>query len=163
MSWQDAHIGTDSSSVSFRATDEERQRLEQLREELRLTSKGQVLRMALDLLEAVQVGQDSLLGADKQETRRIMRRVRRHLGVPRKQDLEAAPADDAVAVNKKLRTKYTHVVGGGEPGANVSLSDIAPTPPRQVDEKQLELPEMPHAVPPWEVKKLDTRGVHSDG
>jgi len=143
MTWQDAHIGSDTSAVSFRATDEERQRLEQLRQELRLTSKGQVLRVALDLLEAMQIGNDSLLGADKQETRRIMRRVRRHLGVPRKKDLEAAPADDAVAINKNVRTKYTHVLGGGEPGANVSLPDIAPTPPSHVDEKQLELPEMP--------------------
>jgi len=159
-------------------TDDEKERLEQLRQELRLTSKGQVLRVALDLLEAVQVGQDSLIGSDKQETRRIMRRIRRHLGVPRRQDLEAAPADDAVAINKNIRTKYTHVVGGGEPGANVGLPDIAPTPPDHVDEKQLELPEMPpqsvpdsadsevsqkQSVPPWEIKKLDTRGVHSDG
>jgi hypothetical protein len=124
-------------------TDDEKERLEQLRQELRLTSKGQVLRVALDLLEAMQVGQDSLLGADKQETRRIMRRVRRHLGVPRRQDLDSAPADDAVAKNKNVRTRYTHVIGGGEPGANVSLPDIAPTPPGTGDEKQLELPEMP--------------------
>ena len=111
MAWQDAHVGADSERVSFRATEEEKERLEELRQELRLTSKGQVIRAALDLLEKVAVSADVVTLSDRAETRRIMRRARRAAGVPRRSDLEAAPADDAVAVNKELRTSLKHVVG----------------------------------------------------
>ncbi len=52
IKWQDAHIGTASPQVALRVTEEEKQRLEQLRRAHGLTSKAQVVRLALDLLEA---------------------------------------------------------------------------------------------------------------
>lgn len=107
--WQDAHVGAASAAVSFRATEQERERLEQLRQDLRLTSRGQVIRAALDLLEAVALGSDTITGKNTAETRRLMRRARRAVGVPSSADLAVAPADDAVAVNKSLKTSFKHV------------------------------------------------------
>jgi hypothetical protein len=49
--WQGAEVGTER--FTLRVTDEERDRLEQLRRSHGLTSKAQVLRFALDLLEVV--------------------------------------------------------------------------------------------------------------
>ncbi len=49
--WLDAHVGQDSTVVSLRVTDEEKERLERLRGDLRLTSRGQVIRWALDIAE----------------------------------------------------------------------------------------------------------------
>lgn len=54
--WQDAHVGVESKNVTFRATEVERKRLEDLRKVFGLTSKSQVIRLALDMLETVTVG-----------------------------------------------------------------------------------------------------------
>lgn len=151
--WQDAHVGAVSPQVAVRMTEEEKQRLEQLRQDLRLTSKGQVIRAALDLLEQLFLATDPVMGADQAETRRVMRRARRAHGVPRVSDLERSAQDDAVARNKALRTSYKHVVGahgdhvpGGGPGTDAGLPGTAPASPGEVDERQLELPEMPAPV-----------------
>lgn len=53
--WQDAHVGGASPQVALRVTEDEKDRLDELRRELRLTSKGQVMRVALDLLERFMV------------------------------------------------------------------------------------------------------------
>lgn len=50
--WLDAHIGATSPQMALRVTEEEKLRLEQLRRAHGLTSKSQVVRLALDLLEA---------------------------------------------------------------------------------------------------------------
>jgi hypothetical protein len=60
--WQDAHVGSESTITGFRTTEQEKERLEQLRKELRLTSKGQVIRAALDLLEVLNTPNEFLLG-----------------------------------------------------------------------------------------------------
>ena len=116
--WADAYVGRESPQVAVRVTEEEKDRLEELRRELRLTSKGQVIRFALDLLERGFIA----TGEEPEEARRLGRRARRRAGVPRVADPEAAPSDDAVAVNKDLQTSFRHVVGGpdavaGLPGA----------------------------------------------
>lgn len=91
--WQDAHIGRESTFVSMRATEVEKERLEELRRELRLTSKGQVLRVALDLLEILAVpGTWVLEGAEglrqmRQDTEVTRAKITRRFG------LEDAPAD----------------------------------------------------------------------
>lgn len=51
LRWHDAPVGDDSKVVGVRMTDEEKERLEQLRRSLGLTSKAQVIRLALDMLE----------------------------------------------------------------------------------------------------------------
>lgn len=122
--WQDAFVGTESSNTTFRTTDQEKERLEELRCELRLTSKGQVIRAALDLLEQIAVTSDALSGQGSEKARRGARRIRRHYGVPRVSDIEAAPSDDAIARRKKVVTSYKYVVGG--PDAGVSSPDPAP-------------------------------------
>jgi len=60
--WRGAYVGVDSTVVSLRVTDEEKERLERLRGDLRLTSKGQVLRAALDLLEVLNTPNEFVLG-----------------------------------------------------------------------------------------------------
>ncbi len=122
--WQDAHVGEDSSGLTVRMTGEEKQRLEQLRGDLRLTSKGQVIRAALDLLELAALGGDALTRGDLAETRRVMRRARRAVGVPRSEDLEAAAADDAIAKNKNLKTSYKHLAP--QPDGDAGLPSAAP-------------------------------------
>jgi hypothetical protein len=62
MAWQDAHTGKDSEKFTFRTTEQEKERLEELRRELRLTSKGQVIRAALDLLEVLNTPGEFILG-----------------------------------------------------------------------------------------------------
>jgi hypothetical protein len=131
MSWKDAHVGTGTGQVSLRVTDEEKQRLEHLRQEFRLTSKGQVIRAALDLLEGATVGTDFLAGREPEPTRRAMRRVRRHVGVPRRADVQAAVADDSVAKRRTVVTSYRHVVDSG--AADGGLPDTAA--PNQEGEK----------------------------
>lgn len=49
--WQDAHVGAGTPQLGLRVTEDEKERLDTLRRELRLTSKGQVVRVALDILE----------------------------------------------------------------------------------------------------------------
>ena len=51
LRWQDATVGVDSKVVGVRMTDEEKERLEEMRRSMGLTSKAQVVRVALDLLE----------------------------------------------------------------------------------------------------------------
>lgn len=51
LRWQDAPVGVDSKVIGVRMTDEEKERLEQLRRSMGLTSKAQVIRFALDMLE----------------------------------------------------------------------------------------------------------------
>lgn len=51
LRWQDAHLGTESTGLTVRLTEEEKERLEQLRRSHGLTSKAQVIRLALDILE----------------------------------------------------------------------------------------------------------------
>jgi hypothetical protein len=51
--WQDAFVGTETPQIAVRVTPEEKVRLEELRRHYRLTSKAQVVRMALDALEAL--------------------------------------------------------------------------------------------------------------
>jgi hypothetical protein len=48
--------------MAVRVTEEEKERLEELRRELRLTSKGQVIRAALDLLEVLNTPGEFVLG-----------------------------------------------------------------------------------------------------
>jgi hypothetical protein len=60
--WQGAHVGVDSKTIGLRVTEEEEDRLERLRGDLRLTSKGQVLRAALDLLEVLNTPGEFMLG-----------------------------------------------------------------------------------------------------
>lgn len=136
--------------MGIRVTEEEEERLEQLRGDLRLTSKGQVIRAALDLLEQVALAADALPPVgNSAETRRIMRRARRSVGVPRRADLDAAPSDDAIARNPNLVTSYKHVRGGEllEAESGSPAPDPAgPTAPAE-DDSQLELPEMPARRP----------------
>jgi len=127
--WQDAHIGADSQHITLRATDEEKERLEQLRRELRLTSKGQVIRAALDLLEQLGVVGDVAAGRDPEPAHRAGRRVRRHYGVPRRADLEAAPVDDVVATRRKVVTSFKHVRGGELLDAECGSPASAPAAP----------------------------------
>lgn len=54
--WQDAHVGVDSKNMTFRLTEDESNKLEELRADLRLTSKAQVLRFALDALQVLGAG-----------------------------------------------------------------------------------------------------------
>lgn len=63
--WQDAATGADSPQMALRVTAEEKQRLEELRQAFRLTSKGQVLRLALDLLELAAVPGTFMLEGSK--------------------------------------------------------------------------------------------------
>jgi hypothetical protein len=67
--WQDAHVGIDSKNMTFRLTDEESKRLEELRSELRLTSKAQVLRAALDALQILGAGGMLLTGENWEQYR----------------------------------------------------------------------------------------------
>ncbi len=60
--WEDAHVGQGGPQVAVRVTQEEKERLEELRRELRLTSKGQVIRAALDLLEVLNTPGEFILG-----------------------------------------------------------------------------------------------------
>jgi hypothetical protein len=60
--WQGAHVGVDSKTIGLRVTEEEEERLERLRGDLRLTSKGQVLRAALDVLEVLNTPTEFVLG-----------------------------------------------------------------------------------------------------
>jgi len=142
--WQDAHVGRESPQMAVRVTEEEKERLELLRQELRLTSKGQVIRAALDLLEQLGAVGDVVAGRDPEPAHRAGRRIRRHYGVPRRADLDAAPVDDTVATRRKVVTSFKHVRGGrlldAECGSPAS-APAAPTAP--ADDRQLELPEMP--------------------
>lgn len=54
--WKDAHVGVASKGVTFRATEDERRRLDDLRRLFGLTSRGQVIRLALDMLETTTQG-----------------------------------------------------------------------------------------------------------
>ena len=67
--WHDAHVGTETEQVAFRLTQEEKQRLEELRQAYRLTSKAQVLRLALDALQVLGAPGSLLLGMDYNEVR----------------------------------------------------------------------------------------------
>lgn len=111
--------------MGIRVTDEEERRLEQLRGDLRLTSKGQVIRAALDLLERLTIAGAALGLAELQgeSWRTVVREVQ-------------TGADRHQAENLRRNSV------GVEPGAGVSLPDPAPAGPDQ-DERQLELPEMP--------------------
>ena len=60
--WRDAHVGREGPQMAVRVTEQEKDRLEELRRELRLTSKGQVLRYALDLLELLNTPNEFVLG-----------------------------------------------------------------------------------------------------
>ena len=143
--WIGAHVGEGSPQIAVRVTSEEKDRLEQLRKELQLTSKGQVIRAALDLLEGLAVTGDTVAGHDPENSRRAGRRLRRHHGVPRSSDLDAAPVDDAVAIRRRVVTSFKHVRGGELLDAERGLSASAPAAPAapEVDDRQLELPEMP--------------------
>ena len=79
--WQDAHIGRESTFVSMRATPDEKNRLEELRRELRLTSKGQVLRMTLDALEILAMPATWAMDGPEgiRENREKAEAIRRHL------------------------------------------------------------------------------------
>ncbi len=128
--WQDAHVGAGTPQVAVRMTDEERERLEQLRRELRLTSKGQVVRVALDILERFMVAGSALgLGSTKGEDwREVATLTQKGVQKWELQNLErnAVPPSGSGAVD----------AGGA--------ADAAPSGP--VDDKQLELPEMPGQV-----------------
>lgn len=119
--WQGATVGRESKTMGLRITDEEEQRLELLRQEFRLTSKGQVIRAALDLLERVVVATDSDEG-ERAITRRGARRIRRKVGVPRVGDVQAAPLDDAEAVRGPLETSYKYVLNPPDSAADPEQS-----------------------------------------
>lgn len=128
--WQDAHVGATGPQVAVRITEDEKQRLEQLRQELRLTSKGQVMRVALDILERFMVAGSALgLGSTKGEDWREVAALTQR-GVQRweLQNLErnALPESGSGSVD-----------AGGAAAADSS---------GPVDDTQLELPEMPAQV-----------------
>jgi hypothetical protein len=128
--WQDAHVGAGTPQLGLRVTEEERERLEQLRQELRLTSKGQVMRVALDILERFMVagsalGFGSLRGEDWREVAAFAQKGVQNWEI---QNLE----------------KNALAESGSGAGARGSSADAAPSGP--VDDKQLELPEMPGQV-----------------
>jgi hypothetical protein len=94
--WQGAHVGMDSKTIGLRVTEEEEERLERLRGDLRLTSKGQVLRAALDLLEVINTPSEFVLGGPERVRRawaehpEFVENVLRKFG-----GLVAEPSDDA--------------------------------------------------------------------
>jgi hypothetical protein len=126
--WQDAHVGSGHSGLTVRMTDEEKERLEQLRQELRLTSKGQVMRVALDALERFMVvgaalGMGSLRGENWREVAALTQK-----GVQ----------------GWEIQNLEKNALAAGEAGAGGLPADTAPLGPGVPgDEKQLELPEMP--------------------
>ena len=109
MARSNAPVGEDSVGLTVRMTQEEKERLEILRQEFRLTSKGQVIRAALDLLERAVVATDPN-EEERAVTRRGARRIRRKVGVPRAADVQAASMDDAEAVRGPLETSYRYVL-----------------------------------------------------
>ena len=127
-SWQDAYVGATSPQVAVRVTDEERERLEELRRELRLTSKGQVIRAALDLLERVAVVGVALgIATDGDEWHKALDRVR-------------AGAAAHQVNNAKSNTVASVPVDDLSEAASSTGTDA-------VDDRQLELPEMPARRP----------------
>jgi hypothetical protein len=125
--WQDAHVGVGTPALSLRVTEDEKQRLEQLRQELRLTSKGQVVRAALDVLERFMVAGAALGAPTGEKNWRDAVDIARG-GVARLQDNNVKRNALAAAEGADL--------GSPETG----------TPSGSVDDKQLELPEMPGQV-----------------
>lgn len=129
--WQDAHVGQGTPQVAVRVTEDEKERLEQLRRELRLTSKGQVMRVALDALERFMVVGAALgMGRDKNEDwREVLALVQK--GVQR----------------LEVKNLEKNALAATEAGASGLPADTAPSGPGVPgDEKQLELPEMPAQV-----------------
>lgn len=129
--WQDAHVGAGHSGLTVRMTDDEKERLEKLRQELRLTSKGQVMRVALDALERFMVVGAALgMGRDKGENwREVLDQVQRGVQRLEVKNLEKNALAATEAVDLGL-PETAAPSGSGTPG----------------DEKQLELPEMPPQV-----------------
>lgn len=144
--WQGATVGRDSKTMGIRLTEEEEQRLEALRQEFRLTSKGQVIRAALDLLEGMGAVSDVVVRANEEQrelTRRAGRRIRRHYGVPRRADVEAAPVDDTKAKKRKVVDNYRHVTNPPVVAGGPEASECGSPASDVQDPGQLQLPEMP--------------------
>lgn len=121
--WQNAHVGRTGPQVAVRVTEEEKDRLEQLRRELRLTSKGQVIRAALDVLERIAV-----VGAA--------------LGISNEgEDWHKVVTDINRGAGRLHARNHDRNVVGGEPGADAGLPGTAPAVSDQ--DEQLELPDMP--------------------
>ena len=87
--WIAAHVGEDSTTIGVRLTAEEKERLERLRSDLRLTSKGQVIRAALDMLEVLNMPGRFLVGGaagvrrlreEAEQVREIIRREHSEAG-----------------------------------------------------------------------------------
>lgn len=129
--WQDAHVGAGHSGLTVRMTDDEKERLEKLRQELRLTSKGQVMRVALDALERFMVVGAALgLGRDKGENwREVLDVVQTGVQRWEVKNLEKNALDTAETADRGL-----------------SANAVPSVPAEPGDEKQLELPEMPVQV-----------------
>ena len=81
--WQGAHVGGDSPMVTMRVTPEEGDRLEEMRRELGLRSKSQVLRVALDLAEGLLLPGTLMLEGREglRENEEIFDKLREKLGV----------------------------------------------------------------------------------
>ncbi len=86
--WQGAHVGVDSKTIGLRVTEEEEKRLERLRGDLRLTSKGQVLRAALDVLEVLNMPGRFLVGGPA-ELRRLREEAEQVREIIRREHSEA--------------------------------------------------------------------------
>ncbi len=126
--WQDAHVGAGTPAVALRVTEDEKERLEQLRRELRLTSKGQVMRVALDILERFMVAGSALgLGSFKGENWR-----------------DVAAFTQKGVQQWELDNLEKNALAAAETGEPGAAGSAVPSDP--VDDKQLELPEMPAQV-----------------
>lgn len=100
MSWSSVPT-VGSELLTMRTTEQEKNRLEELRVSLGLTSKSQVLRAALDALELV-VSATDFTPASRQETRDVMSLIRFRLDIATPAEMEQIEE-----VRERLRT------GGG--------------------------------------------------
>ncbi len=111
--WQGASVPAGTPGMTVRMTAEEKERLEELRQHLRLTSKGQVLRVALDVLEVLNIpGTFIWSGPDG---------VRKML-------------EEGEEIREKIARKFA--ISASSPDRGLPVTG-------ELEEGQLELPEMP--------------------
>lgn len=108
MKWLNAKPGSNSLVVGLRSSEEEDKRLEELRQRFGVKSKGQVLRFALDLLEATMSATDVTEGQRK-STQETMDILRDYCGVATSEQAERL---DAFRARRRARARRAREVAG---------------------------------------------------